>query len=42
MLKGLVKSLALDLDVKSVASSAKSSMDTKVAEVGGDIESLTR
>ncbi|ONM51175.1 transducin family protein / WD-40 repeat family protein [Zea mays] len=42
MLKGLVKSLALDLDVKSVASSAKSSMDQKIAEVGGDIESLTR
>lgn len=37
-----MKSLALDLDVKSIASSAKSSMDQKIAEVGGDIESLTR
>nr|CAB3451833.1 unnamed protein product [Digitaria exilis] len=42
MLKGLVKSLALDLDVKSVASSAKASMDSKIAEVGADIELLTR
>jgi hypothetical protein len=42
MQKGLVKSLALDLDVKSVASSAKASMDSKIAEVGADIELLTR
>ncbi|WVZ61723.1 hypothetical protein U9M48_011552 [Paspalum notatum var. saurae] len=42
MLKGLVKSLALDLDVKSVASSAKASMDQKIAEVGADIDLLTR
>ncbi|KAL6880418.1 hypothetical protein ACP4OV_011983 [Aristida adscensionis] len=42
MLKGAVKSIALDLDVKSVAASAKSSMDLKIAEVGADIELLTR
>ncbi|OEL28588.1 Phospholipase A-2-activating protein [Dichanthelium oligosanthes] len=42
MQKGLVKSLALDLDVKSVASSAKASMDSKIAEVGADIELLAR
>ncbi|CAN6181105.1 unnamed protein product [Urochloa humidicola] len=42
MQKGLAQSLALDLDVKSVASSAKASMDSKIAEVGADIELLTR
>ncbi|TVU40915.1 hypothetical protein EJB05_14400 [Eragrostis curvula] len=42
MLNGLVKSIALDLDVKSVANSAKASMDSKIAEVGADIELLTR
>jgi phospholipase A-2-activating protein len=42
MQKGNVKSLALDLDVKSVASCAKASMDSKIAEVGADIELLTR
>lgn len=42
MLNGLVKSIALDLDVKSVASSAKDSMDSKIAEVGADIELLTK
>ncbi|XP_062189711.1 uncharacterized protein LOC133892777 [Phragmites australis] len=42
MLNGLVKSIALDLDVKSVANSAKASKDPKIAEVGADIELLTR
>ncbi|XP_040381866.1 phospholipase A-2-activating protein isoform X2 [Oryza brachyantha] len=42
MLNGLVKSIALDLDVKSVASSARTSKDSKIAEVGADIELLTR
>ncbi|CAM0905254.1 unnamed protein product [Alopecurus aequalis] len=42
MLNGLVKSIALDLDVKSVASSAKDSMDSKIAEVGADIKLLTK
>jgi phospholipase A-2-activating protein len=42
MLNGLVKSIALDLDVKSMAISAKASMDSKIAEVGADIELLTR
>ncbi|XP_062187090.1 uncharacterized protein LOC133890640 isoform X2 [Phragmites australis] len=42
MLNGLVKSIALDLDVKSVANSAKASMDWKISEVGADIELLTR
>ncbi|GJN24404.1 hypothetical protein PR202_gb12142 [Eleusine coracana subsp. coracana] len=42
MLNGLVKSIALDLDVRSVANSAKASMDSKIAEVGADIELLTR
>ncbi|KAL6647131.1 hypothetical protein ACP70R_014568 [Stipagrostis hirtigluma subsp. patula] len=42
MLNGAVKSIALDLDVKSLANSAKASMDSKIAEVGADIELLTR
>ncbi|BAF20713.2 Os07g0123700, partial [Oryza sativa Japonica Group] len=42
MLNGLVKSIALDLDVKSVANTARASKDSKIAEVGADIELLTR
>uniref|UniRef100_A0A0E0LGL7 Phospholipase A-2-activating protein n=1 Tax=Oryza punctata TaxID=4537 RepID=A0A0E0LGL7_ORYPU len=42
MLNGLVKSIALDLDVKSVANAARASKDLKIAEVGADIELLTR
>uniref|UniRef100_A0A0D9WV36 Phospholipase A-2-activating protein n=1 Tax=Leersia perrieri TaxID=77586 RepID=A0A0D9WV36_9ORYZ len=42
MLNGLVKSIALDLDVKSVANAARTSKDLKIAEVGADIELLTR
>lgn len=38
MLNGLVKRLALDFDVQSIAKAAKASKDTKVAEVGTDIE----
>ncbi|KAF0908304.1 hypothetical protein E2562_024718 [Oryza meyeriana var. granulata] len=42
MLNGLVKSIALDLDVQSVANTARASKDSKIAEVGADIELLTR
>ncbi|WCJ33852.1 transducin family protein / WD-40 repeat family protein [Euphorbia peplus] len=42
MLDGLVKQTALDFDVKNIAKTAKASRDTKVAEVGADIELLTK
>ncbi|CAM8997567.1 unnamed protein product [Rhodiola kirilowii] len=42
MLEGLVKKIALDLDVASVASLAKASKDTKIAQVGADIELLSK
>ncbi|XP_057527611.1 uncharacterized protein LOC130806507 [Amaranthus tricolor] len=42
MLDGLVKEVALDLDVGSIAKTAKSSSDTKTAEVGADIEALAK
>lgn len=40
MLDGLVKKIALDFDVGSIARLAKKSKDTKIAEVGADIELL--
>ncbi|XP_065856759.1 uncharacterized protein [Euphorbia lathyris] len=42
MLDGLVKQIALDFDVKNIAKTAKASRDTKIAEVGADIEVLTK
>ncbi|KAL4581254.1 hypothetical protein LXL04_017464 [Taraxacum kok-saghyz] len=42
MLEGLVKKIAIDFDVVSVAKLAKTSKDSKVAQVGADIEELSR
>lgn len=42
MLEGLVKEIALDFDVLNIAKAAKSSKDTKIAEVGSDIELLSK
>ncbi|KAL5562590.1 hypothetical protein UlMin_032337 [Ulmus minor] len=42
MLDGLVKRIALDFDVENIAKAAKASKETKVAEVGADIELLTK
>ena len=41
MLDGLVKQIALDFDVQSIAKIAKGSREAKIAEVGADIELLT-
>ncbi|URE01797.1 PUL domain [Musa troglodytarum] len=38
MLKGVVKSIAIDFDVVNIAKDAKGSKESKVAEVGADIE----
>ncbi|RWR72325.1 phospholipase A-2-activating protein isoform X1 [Cinnamomum micranthum f. kanehirae] len=40
MLEGLVKSIAIDFDVRSIAKGAKTSKEVKIAEVGADIELL--
>ncbi|XP_071729987.1 uncharacterized protein [Rutidosis leptorrhynchoides] len=40
MLEGAVKKIALDFEVGGIAKIAKASKDTKVAEVGTDIEAL--
>ncbi|KAK7264325.1 hypothetical protein RJT34_31932 [Clitoria ternatea] len=42
MLEGLVKQIALDFDVSNIARAAKGSKETKIAEVGSDIELLTK
>ncbi|XP_020250062.1 phospholipase A-2-activating protein [Asparagus officinalis] len=42
MLDGLVKSIAIDFDVQSIAKEAKASKETKLSEVGADIELLLR
>lgn len=42
MLDGSMKQIALDFDVEGIAKAAKSSKDTKVAEVGSDIEALAK
>lgn len=42
MLDGLVKKVAIDFDVGSIAKLAKASKDSKTAEVGADIELLTK
>ncbi|XP_020576385.1 phospholipase A-2-activating protein [Phalaenopsis equestris] len=40
MLEGVVKSIALAFDVRSIVREAKASKDTRIAEVGADIENL--
>ena len=42
MVEGLVKKIAVDFDVLNVAKAAKHSKEVKVAEVGADIELLTK
>ncbi|CAN6459831.1 unnamed protein product [Victoria cruziana] len=42
MLEGLMKQVALDFDVKNIAKTAMNSKEAKIAEVGADIEYLTR
>ena len=42
MLDGLVKKIALDFDVLSIARAAKGSKEAKIAEVGSDIELLAK
>ena len=42
MLEGLVKRIALDFDVVNIARAAKASKDAKMAEVGADIEQMTK
>ncbi|EPS70347.1 hypothetical protein M569_04408, partial [Genlisea aurea] len=42
MLEGVVRRVALDLDVLSIAIAAKSSRDPKIAEVGADIELVAK
>ncbi|GLT58147.1 hypothetical protein SLA2020_310670 [Shorea laevis] len=42
MLEGLVKQLALDFEVDSIAKAAKVSKEAKIAEVGADIQLLTK
>ncbi|EEF43307.1 phospholipase A-2-activating protein [Ricinus communis] len=42
MLDGLVKQIALDFDVQNIAKIAKASKEAKIAEVGADIELLTK
>lgn len=38
MLKGVVKTIAIDFDVVNIAKDAKGSKESKIAEVGADIE----
>ncbi|KAL6963901.1 hypothetical protein U1Q18_034908 [Sarracenia purpurea var. burkii] len=42
MLEGLVRRIALDFDVEAIARTAKASKDTKIAEVGADIELIIK
>ncbi|KAF3435623.1 hypothetical protein FNV43_RR22714 [Rhamnella rubrinervis] len=42
MLDGGVKRIALDFDVENIAKAAKASKETKIAEVGADIEILAK
>lgn len=42
MLDGLVRKIALEFDVQNIAKLAKASKETKIAEVGSDIELLTK
>ncbi|KAF5951622.1 hypothetical protein HYC85_009566 [Camellia sinensis] len=42
MLEGLVRKIAVDFDVENIAKTAKASKDTKIAEVGADIELIIK
>ncbi|XP_015062220.1 phospholipase A-2-activating protein isoform X2 [Solanum pennellii] len=42
MLEGVVKRIAMDFDVANIAKAAKASKDAKIAEVGADIELITK
>ncbi|XP_021282644.1 phospholipase A-2-activating protein [Herrania umbratica] len=42
MLEGLVKKIAMDLEVENIAKAAKASKEAKIAEIGADIELLTK
>lgn len=42
MLEGVVKRIAMDFDVANIAKAAKASKDAKIAEVGVDIELITK
>ncbi|XP_022763569.1 phospholipase A-2-activating protein [Durio zibethinus] len=42
MLEGLVKKVAMDFDVENIAKVAKASNEAKIAEIGADIEQLTK
>ena len=42
MLEGLVKKIAIDFEVESIAKSAKASKEAKIVEVGADIDLVIR
>ncbi|XAR59520.1 hypothetical protein NMG60_11015381 [Bertholletia excelsa] len=42
MLEGLVKKIALEFDVENIAKTAKALKDTRIAEVGSDIELIIK
>ena len=42
MLDGLMRKIALDIDVEDIAKATKASKDAQIAEVGADIELLTK
>ena len=42
MLDGLMRKIALDIDVEDIAKAAKASKDAQIAEAGADIELLTK
>ncbi|KAI5660997.1 hypothetical protein M9H77_20320 [Catharanthus roseus] len=42
MLEGLVRRIALDFDVLNIANAAKASKDSKIAEIGADIEQIAK
>lgn len=42
MVDGLVKNIALDFEVGNIAKEAKASKEVKIAEIGADIEMLTK
>lgn len=42
MVEGVVRKVALDFDVLSIAKSAKASKEAKIAEVGADIELVAK
>ncbi|VFQ67870.1 unnamed protein product [Cuscuta campestris] len=42
MLEGVVGKIALDLEVENIAKAARASMDTKMAEVGADLELIIK